>query len=267
MSTLTIAVAGSTGTVGHHVVDVASTRGHRVVPLARSAGVDLLSGSDLAPTLAGVDCVVDVTSVATRKSKESREFFGTVTEHLLAAEQAAGVGHHLALSVVGCDTAPDGYYAGKVLQEQLVAASPVPWTILRATQFHEFVGQVFGAVSAGPLVLVPRMLSQPVAALEVAQRLVDLAEAGPSGRVRDFGGPRTERLPDMVRDWARGTRRRGRVVPVPLPGTLGRAMRDGSLLAGADADRGHQTFAEWLAGQAATAPSGVSGGARRRTPG
>lgn len=246
MSTLTIAVAGSTGTVGHHVVEIASDRGHRVVPLARSAGVDLLSGADLAPRLAGVDVVVDVTSVVTQKSAESREFFGTVTEHLLAAEQAAGVGHHLALSIVGCDTAPEGYYAGKVLQEELVAASAVPWTILRTTQFHEFAGQVFGTVRLGPLVLVPRMTTQPVAAHEVATRLVDLAEAGPSGRATDLGGPATEQLGDLARRWARAAGRSGRVVAVPLPGRFGRALRDGSLLAGPDADRGTQTFDQWL---------------------
>lgn len=246
---LTIAVAGGSGTVGRYVVDAAARRGHRATSLSRSDGVDLVAGTGLSRALDGVDVVVDVTSRQTQKAGEARAFFGTVTRHLLAAETAAGVGHHVALSVVGADTAPDGYYAGKVLQEELVSGAPVPWTLLRATQFHEFASQVFGAVRLGPWVAVPRMSSQPVAAREVARRLVDLAEAGPSGRVRDLAGPRTESVPDMARDWARATGRSGRVVAVPLPGRLGRAMRDGSLHGGPGADRGVQTFGEWLAQQ------------------
>lgn len=242
-----IAVAGGTGMVGHHVVEVAHERGHETVVLSRSTGVDLLAGTGIAEALAGVDAVVDVASVQTQNADESREFFGTVTRHLLAAEKEAGVGHHVALSIVGVDLAPGGYYAGKVLQEELVAAGDVPWTVLRATQFHEFASQIHGAVTVGPLVLVPVMRSEPVAAREVAERLVELAAGKPSGRVADLGGPQERRMADMVRAYARRIGDRRRVLQVPLPGTLGKGMRNGSLITRAGADHGTTTFDVWLA--------------------
>ncbi|HET6672293.1 MAG TPA: SDR family oxidoreductase [Agromyces sp.] len=246
-----IAVAGGTGTIGHHVVDVARERGHDVVVLTRSTGVDLVAAHGLEAALAGVDAVIDVASVQTVSAKESRRFFGAVTRNLLATEEAAGVRHHVALSIVGVDDASYGYYAGKVLQEQLVEAGPVPWTLLRATQFHEFASQIHGRMKIGPVVMVPAMRSQPVAAREVAERLVDLAEGGPTGRVRDLAGPREERMSDLARRWAKATGRAGRVMEVPLPGGFGRAMRDGTLLPRPGADLGRQTFDEWLASVAA----------------
>ena len=246
-----IAVAGGTGTVGRHVVDVVRERGDEPIALARSTGVDLVTGVGLAGALEGVDTVIDVASVQTLSDAASRDFFGAVTRTLLAAEVAAGVRHHVALSIVGVDDAPHGYYAGKVLQEELVMAGPVPWTILRATQFHEFAGQVFDAAKVGPLVLVPRMRSQPVAAREVAERLVALAVAEPAGRANDLAGPREERMAEMTRRWAATTGRRGRVLEVPLPGAYGRALRDGTVLARPGSDIGMQTFEEWLAALAA----------------
>lgn len=242
-----IAVAGGTGAVGSHIVEVARERGHEAVVLSRSAGVDVVRGTGLDEALEGVDAVVDVVSVQTRDTEESTEFFGAVTRQLLRAGRAAGVGHHVALSIVGIDAAPEGYYAGKQLQEQLVAAGDVPWTILRATQFHEFAQQIFGAFTVGPVSLVPVMRSQPVAAREVAERLVDLVEEGPSGRVPDLAGPEEVRMVDMVRAYARRIGVRAPVLQVPLPGAGGRAMRDGSLVPAPGADLGRTTFAEWLA--------------------
>ena len=241
-----IAVAGGTGMVGHHIVDVIRERGHEPVVLTRSTGVDLTTGEGLAGALDGCDAVIDVTSVSTTSAKASREFFGAATRNLQAAEESAGVRHHVALSIVGAGEAPYGYYAGKALQEELVAAGPVPWTILRATQFHEFAGQIFGRMKAGPLVLVPRMRSQPVAAREVAERLVALAVAEPAGWARDLAGPREERMADLSRRWASAVGRPDRVVELPLPGGFGRAMRAGTLLPGPDAELGAQTFDEWL---------------------
>ncbi|WP_432545432.1 SDR family oxidoreductase [Kineococcus sp. SYSU DK004] len=252
-----IAVAGGTGTVGRHVVAAAEARGHETVVLSRSTGVDLVAGTGLDAALDGVDAVVDVASVPTQSAKASTAFFRAVTTHLLAAGERAGVRRHVALSIVGSDRAPHGYYAGKAVQEDLVARGPVPWTLLRATQFHEFAGQLLGQLSLGPLALVPVMRSQPVAAREVAERLVVLAEEGVAGaapgRARDLGGPEVLRMADAVRAYARATGRRGPVVEVPLPGAMGRAFRDGTLVAGPDADRGTQTFAQWLAGTGAPA--------------
>ncbi|MDP9826915.1 uncharacterized protein YbjT (DUF2867 family) [Kineosporia succinea] len=240
-------MAGGTGAVGRHVVDVLRERGHEAVVLARSAGVDLVTGRDL--DLGGVDAVVDVTSVSTQKQAEAESFFGAVTGHLLEAGKASGVGHHVVLSIVGIDDAPTGYYRGKVLQERLVEEGGVPWTILRATQFHEFAAQILAALRVGPLHPVPVMRNEPVAAREVAEHLADRVEKGPAGRVPDLGGPREERMADMARAYLRHTGRRGFVLPVPVPGAGGRAMRDGTLVTGAGAVHGRQTYAEWLAAQ------------------
>jgi len=241
-----IAVAGATGGVGRHVVEVARNRGHEVVELARSMGIDLTTGEGLTERLAGVDAVVDATNVNAQKRAGAEAFFGAVTRSLLAAEQQAGVGHHIALSIVGIDDVPLGYYQGKLLQERLVADGGVPWSILRATQFHEFAAQVLHFVRIGRYSLVPRMLSQPVAAVEVAEALVDLAEAGPSGRVPDLAGPEPHQMVDLARRVARARGRGRRVVPIWLPGA-GKGIRSGALLPSADGPRGRQTFDEWLA--------------------
>lgn len=257
-----IAVAGGTGVLGRHVVEVARQRGHDVVALALSTGVDLVAGTGLDGALDGVDAVVDVTSIQTQSARASEKFFGAVTRHLLEAEKAAGVGHHVALSIVGVDKAPYGYYTGKVLQEGLVTEGDVPWSLMRATQFHEFAGQIMDRLRRGPVVIAPRMRSQPVAASEVAGRLIDLVEAGPSGRVADFGGPREEQVVDMVRAYKVATGTKVWILPVPLPGALGRALRDGSLVTDGDADHGTQTYADWLRsgrpahGQASPRPTG-----------
>ncbi|MCJ0892665.1 SDR family oxidoreductase [Rhodococcus sp. ARC_M5] len=244
-----LAVAGGTGTVGAHVVEVARERGHEVVVLSRSAGVDLVTGTGLSDALSGVDAVVDVASTQTVSAKESTAFFSTVTRHLLAGESEKGVGHHLALSIVGIDRAPQSYYAGKVEQERIVRSGTVPWTILRATQFHEFAAQIRARASFGPVSIIPKMLSQPIAAREVAERLIDLAERPPSGRVADLGGPRRERMAQMVRGQARAIGKRALVLEVPVPGAYGRAMRDGTLVTSAGADHGTQTFEDWAAAQ------------------
>jgi uncharacterized protein YbjT (DUF2867 family) len=243
-----IAVAGGTGVVGRHVVDVARDRGHEVRVLTRSEGVDLTTGAGLVDRLVGVDAVVDTTSVATQRRAAAEAFFGAVTRTLLAAEVEAAVGHHVALSIVGIDDVDTGYYAGKRLQERTLADSPVPWSVLRATQFHEFAEQALGFVRLGPFSLVPRMLSQPVAAREVAEALVDLVERGPAGRVPDLAGPERLQMVDLARRVSRARGLGRRVVAVRLPGAAGRAMRSGALIPTSEGPRGLITFDQWLAG-------------------
>lgn len=246
-----IAVAGATGTVGRHVVAAAAERGHDVVPLTRSAGVDLTRGVGLEQLLEGVDAVVDVANATTQSRRRSEAFFGAVTRALLDAGRAAGVGHHVALSIIGVDDVPSGYYAGKRLQERLLRESDRPWSLLRAAQFHEFAEQSLGFARLGPLSLVPVMRSQPVAAREVGEALVSLAERGPSGRVADLAGPEVLTVPDMARAFSRACGLGRRVVPVRLPGAAGRAMREGALTAEVDAVAtvGVTRFAQWLAEQ------------------
>jgi uncharacterized protein YbjT (DUF2867 family) len=242
-----ISVAGGTGTVGRHVVDVLREQGHAPVVLSRSAGVDLLGGSGLATVLDGVDAVVDVTSVQTRTAAASESFFETVTQHLQQAEQQLGVRHHVLLGIVGSDKAPYAYYAGKVRQEQLVEAGAVPSTILRATQFYEFAAQIRSQLRAGPFSIIPAMRSQPIAARAVAERLVELAVAAPQGRVPDVAGPAEHRMVEMVRRLAEVKGWAGPVLELPIPGRWGRALRDGTLLAGPGAELRGPGFAEWLA--------------------
>ncbi|MRX44489.1 SDR family oxidoreductase [Agromyces kandeliae] len=247
-----IAIAGATGVVGRHVVAAAEARGHDILPLTRRTGHDLErgtgpSGSPLAAALDGVDAVIDVTSVQTTAASRSRAFFTAVTGNLLRAERDAGVGHHVALSIVGIDGADASYFAGKHAQERLVAAGDVPHTILRATQFHEFAEQVTARLSLGRMLTpIPVGHYRPVSAREVGVRLVEVAEAGAVGRARDLAGPREERLAEMVRRMFAHDGVRRPVLEFPLPGPYGRASASGALRGGADADRAAITFDEWL---------------------
>ncbi|WP_350347621.1 SDR family oxidoreductase [Agromyces sp. G08B096] len=247
-----IAVAGGTGTVGSYVVEAARGRGHEVVVLSRSAGVDLMTGAGLDAALAGVDVVIDTSNRQATSAKASTEFFTTVTRNLLAAEQRAGVPHHVALSIVGVDRAPYGYYAGKLAQERAVEAGPVPWTILRVTQFHEFAEQMLAGLTVAGLHVAPKLPTQPVAAREVGERLVELAERAPAGRAPEFAGPRRERLEDMIRRFAEATGVRGPILALALPGKQFQAMRRGEALPGPDAVLARQSFDEWLAERAAS---------------
>jgi uncharacterized protein YbjT (DUF2867 family) len=242
-----VAVAGGTGTVGRHVVDALTTAGHDVVILTRSTGVDLMKGDGLVDVLFGVDAVVDVTSIGTSDGATSLRFFRTVTTNLLAAEEVAGVPHHLALSIVGAARIAAAYYSGKRVQEELVMAAAGRWTIVRATQFHEFVHLLLHAGAVGPMQIVPRMISQPIAAQEVGAALARLATEPPAGLVADMAGPTVARMAHLVRRYLRATGSRRPVVEVSLPGAWGRSLRDGSLLPGDAVTLGKQTFDEWLA--------------------
>ena len=241
-----IAVAGGTGVVGRYVTGHAREHGHDVVVMSRTKGVDLSTGDGLARALDGVEVVIDVSNVAAMSARKSIAFFDTATRHLLAAEQSAGVAHHVALSIVGVDRVPFGYYAGKLAQEAAIAAGSVPWTVLRATQFHEFAAQVLGRV-AGPIVPVEKMRTATVAATEVAEHLVRLATAAPAGLATELAGPEVHELPDLVRRELRHQGRRRIVVPVKQPGEAGRLMADDALLPAGDCVRGMLTFDEWLA--------------------
>jgi uncharacterized protein YbjT (DUF2867 family) len=234
-----LAVAGGTGLVGRFVVDQARQAGHEVAVLSRTKGVDLTTGAGLDAVLRPDSVVIDVANVHALGARRSARFFETSTRHLLAAEQRAGAAHHVALSIVGIDRVTLGYYRGKLRQEEVIRAGSVPWTVLRATQFHEFTAQTAARV-AGPVVPAPRMRCQTVAAREVAAELLRLATGDPVGRAPDLAGPEVAYLPDLVRSFLRSRGSHRVVVPVPVPGP-----RDG-LLPTSDGPRGTQTFADWL---------------------
>lgn len=241
-----IAVAGGTGTAGSATIDALRRAGHDAVALSRSTGVDLRSGDGLDAALAGVGAVVDTANVSTLSAAEATKYFTAATGNLIAAAQRAGVRHVVVLSIIGIDRIPHDYYAGKLAQERVVEASAVPWSILRATQFHEFAGQLFERAKLGPLHVAPRARVQPVAAREVGEHLAALAAGDAQGHARDFAGPREEQLDEMVRAYARREGNRGWIPSVNLPGGQMKGMRAGLALPGPDAELGRETFAEWL---------------------
>ena len=242
----TIAIAGGTGMVGRRVVESVRRYGADPIVMARSTGVDLTTGAGLDKVLEGVDAVIDVTNIVTQNRRRATEFFETSTRHLLKAEECHGIKHHVLLSIIGIDRVGLGYYQAKLAQEDLVRQGPVPWTILRATQFHEFAAQMLGD---RPVAVIPSMLSQPVAAQDVADELVRLATAPAAGMAPELAGPQEERIPDMARRLASARDRRPLVIAVPLPGSTGRGMRTGALLPTGPGPRGTQTFEEWLQDQ------------------
>jgi hypothetical protein len=231
--------------VGRHVVAALAAAGYLPVPLARSTGVDLMTGHGLDAALHGVSCVIDVSNVATTRRARASAFFEAGTRHLLAAEEGAGVGHHVVLSIVGVDRVDVGYYLGKRHQEELVLTGAVPSSVLRATQFHEFAAQFLAR--GGPLPVVPQMLCRPVAAREVAHALVGLVASGAVGRAPDLAGPQVERMPDLVRRLLRARGSRRPVIALRVPGRAGAGMAGGGLLPTAAGPFGGQTFEQWLA--------------------
>jgi len=244
-----VAVAGGTGLVGRQAVDAVRIAGHHPVVLARSTGVDLLTGAglDVAEVLRDVDAVIDTTNTADTDADEAQRFFGAVTEHLLAAEQRAGVTHHLVLSIVGVERVQSaGHYAGKRRQEQLVADGPVPWTILRATQFFEFPEMVVGWTRRDGTAVVPPLLMQPIAVADVADTLTQIAVGPPQGRVPDLAGPETQDLVDMARRALAAHGEEVRLVPSWRDGPFGTDMAGEALLPGPDARLAPTGFDTWL---------------------
>ena len=183
-----IVVIGGSGLIGSKVVNNLRQGGHEAVSAAPSSGVNTITGEGLREALAGADVVVDVTNSPSWEDKAVLEFFETSTRNILAAEAAAGVKHHVALSVVGADRIPDsGYMRAKVAQEKLIKASRAPYTILRATQFFEFLSAIAGP--AAGTVRVPDAPMQPMAADDVAAALADVAVGSPAGGILEVAGP------------------------------------------------------------------------------
>jgi uncharacterized protein YbjT (DUF2867 family) len=193
-----IAVAGSTGLIGSQVVALAKAGGHEVVELAPSLGFDLLKPDGIADALAGVDAVVNVTQSPTLEEKESTDFFVTVAENLGRAATAAGVPRTVVLSIVGVDRMPDyGYYVAKLAQEEATRATAPGALVVRATQFHEFAGQMFGWNRDGDVTRIIDVPTQPVATAEIVKLLLEAASGVVNDDV-DLAGPKAERLVDLV---------------------------------------------------------------------
>ncbi|MGH3857261.1 MAG: SDR family oxidoreductase [Pseudonocardiaceae bacterium] len=243
-----IAVAGATGVVGALTVTVLERGGHDVVRIGRSLGVDLVSGDGLADVLAGVEAVIDVINAPATDPAQAVAYFGAATRNLLNAEELAGVGHHVLLSIVGIDRVEgNAHFAGKKEQERLVIAGPVPWTIVPATQFHDFAQKVaIQSEHDGVATITPRLV-QPIAPIDVAEVLAEIAAGLPQARYVDLAGPQTHDLVDMAR---RTYQARGRAVTVMPARSEGlEEAPNGALLPGPDARIAPTTFDEWLTGQ------------------
>jgi len=240
-----VAVAGGTGLMGKLVVRELTEAGHEPVVLARSLGVDLVAGTGLAAALAGCDEIIDVSNISTVRKKAAVDFFGKAAGNLVEEGARAGIRQIITLSIVGIDDVELGYYVGKRAQEERVRNGRVPWTILRATQFQEFPDPLIDD-AYGPFVPVPRQLSQPVAAIDVARALVAQVGKSPAGYLPPLAGPEKLQMVDMARRLvkARGTRKI--VIPVKMPGAVGKAMTSGGLLPVGEHREGTRKFAEYV---------------------
>ncbi|NES13751.1 MULTISPECIES: SDR family oxidoreductase [Micromonospora] len=194
-----IAVIGGTGRIGSQVVRILNESGHEAVPHSPSTGVDLLSGKGLAEALKGADVVVNLTNSPTF-DEASPAYFQTTMDNLLAAAEAAGVGHAVVLSIVGADEVPDlVYYRAKVLQEDILKAGPVPYSIVRSTQFFEFMDAVLTWTADKKTVRLPATPIQPIAAADVAQAVADVSAGAPLQGTREIAGPEVFALDELGR--------------------------------------------------------------------
>jgi uncharacterized protein YbjT (DUF2867 family) len=246
MRTMRIAVAGATGNIGARTVTALEQAGHEAVRISRSLGVDLITGDGLDAALTGVDAVVDATSYEAADRDDAVAYFGTTTRNLLAAEERAGVRHHVLLSIVGVDRIEgNAHYAGKREQERLVTEGPVPWTIVRVTQFHDFAATVTSWTEQDGVATIAPLLVQPIAPADVAAILAEIAADTPQGRYRDVAGPEPHDLVDMAR---RTNDARGHAVKlVPTwSSLLGPEAAGDVLLPGENARIAPTTFDEWL---------------------
>jgi uncharacterized protein YbjT (DUF2867 family) len=246
-----IAVAGATGRVGRHVVDVLKADGHDVVAISRSHGVDVITGQGLAAALDGVECVIDAATGPSAEQDAATEFFTTATRNLHEAGSRAGVRRMVVVSIIGTDKFTAGYGAAKLAHERAAMGGPVPARILRAAQFHEFVGVLMAWGRQGDVCYLPTMRTQLVAARTVAEALAALAVApeptSAGTPVPEIAGPREEYLPDVA---ALLAGRRGdpvKIEAVSNPADPDDALNSsGALLPGPHATLAGPTFAEWL---------------------
>jgi len=242
-----IVVIGGSGLIGKKVVTKLRQHGHEVVAASPSSGVNTVTGEGLAQALAGAQVVVDVANAPSWEDNAVLAFFETSGRNLLAAEAAAGVGHHVALSVVGTDRLlASGYFRAKMAQEKLIKASPIPYTIVRATQFFEFVGGIAQSATEGQTVRLPPVLMQPIAADDVAAVMADVALAAPLNGTFDLAGPEPIRQDDLVRQFLTATGDARKVITDASALYYGINVNDQSLTPGENPRLGTTRFSDWL---------------------
>lgn len=241
-----IAIAGATGLVGRHLVEILCGEGIEIAAISRGQGVDLTTGAGLEAALSGVWRIIDVTNAGTVDEGVATAFFTSAAHHLQREGERAGVDRLVVLSIVGIDRLTSGYYAAKRRHEQAARSGRVPAVVLRSTQFHEFAGQVLTWGRRGAVCRVQEMLVQPLAVAAVARALVDLALSDEAPPMSEVAGPHVEDLVDMA---ARLAARRNDPVQVQgfrEEGPDGEALAGGALLPGPHATLLGPTFQEWL---------------------
>jgi uncharacterized protein YbjT (DUF2867 family) len=250
-----IVVIGGSGRVGGNVVGRLVAQGHDAVPASPATGVDTISGEGLADVMGGADVVVDVANAPVWDDDAVREFFTTSSRNLLAAEREAGVGHHLAVSIVGADLLPDsGYLRAKVAQEAEIEAGSIPYTILRSTQFFEFLSQTVEAGAEGDSIRLPIGLMQLVAVDDVAATVAELATGAPVGGRVELGGPEALGIDDWARRLFVATGDQRTVISDPHARYFGTELKGGELTPGEGARIGAIDFDAWFATQPQGAP-------------
>src|ERR1043166_2500240 len=248
-----IVVIGGTGLIGSKVVNILRQRGHEVVAASPSSGVNTLTGEGLAEALTGARVVVYVAISPSFEDKPAMDFFETSGRNLLGAEKTAGVRHHVALSVVGTDrltgSGPgslSGYFRAKMAQENLIRASGIPFTIVHATQFFEFVKGIAQSGTDGSTVRLSSVLMQPMAADDVAAAVAEVAVGEPANGLIEVAGPDQFRQDEIVRQYLRATGDPRKLVTDNKPLYFGIEVNDQSLVPGANPRLGPTHFGDWL---------------------
>jgi uncharacterized protein YbjT (DUF2867 family) len=242
-----IVVIGGHGRLGSKIVAKLDEHGHDVVAADLGTGVNTLTGEGLAEALDGADVVVDVSNSPSFEDDAVLDFFQTSSRNILNAEHAARVGHHVALSIVGSDRLPDsGYLRAKVAQEQLIEASSIPYTIVRSTQFFEFVDSIADAATDGDVVRVPAASIQPIAAEDAARAVGRIAVGRPAQGIVEVAGPEPYRFDELIRRGLSAHDDPRRVVADPDARYFGTTLADGSLLPGDNAQLGETRYEDWL---------------------
>src|SRR5687767_7354352 len=244
---LKIVVIGGSGLIGSKVVSKVSERGYDVIAASPNSGVNTLTGEGLAEVLEGASVVVDVSNSPSFEDAPVMGFFKTSTSNLLSYETAAGVGHHVALSIVGCDHLPDsGYMRAKVAQEKLIKESSIPYSIVRATQFFEFVNRIADSATDGNTVRLPPVRFQPMAADDVASAVGRVAMGSPLNGTIEIAGPEQFRFDELIRLGLSASKDPRDVIADLHARYFGTELSERSLVPDDDAQLGETRFEDWL---------------------
>jgi uncharacterized protein YbjT (DUF2867 family) len=242
-----IVIIGGTGLIGSKLVRLLRERSHDAVPAAPETGVNTLTGEGLAQIVAGADVVVDVSNSPSFEDEAAMKFFRTSTRNILAEEEAAGVRHHVVLSVVGIDRLADnGYFRAKLTQEELIRGSPIPYSIVHATQFFEFIKRIADEATDGTTVRLPSVLIQPMAADDVAEAVARIAVGAPLNDTVEVAGPQQFRFDELIRQGLSARNDPREVVVDPHARYFGAELGERSLIPAGDARLGEIRLEEWL---------------------